>query len=350
VLLLGMVAPWALRLAIVGVEEAGTVAGRLYALSTAGSLVGTLLAALLLIPAIGTRRTFLTFAVCLAIVAVVGIRSNRRVAAAPVIIAALFALPVGTIKAANNGRVVYEKETEYQYARVIQYPDGERRLELNEGHAVHSLYRPGSVLTQDYWDAMYEDAANARSVAILGNAAGTTARIFHTLRPRTKLDPVEIDPVLTSIGYRWFGLPRSIHVHNADARPFLRQHPHTRWDAILVDAYRQPYIPFYLVTKEFFQLVRDRLTPNGVVVVNVGHPQDNDALEKEMTATMRAVFPRVRRDPAEPTNTILVAGRNPQGARLHPPLSGGRVYTDDRAPVEWLIDRSLVQYAAHDER
>jgi hypothetical protein len=117
-----------------------------------------------------------------------------------------------------------------------------------------------------------------------------------------------------------------------------------------VDAYRQPYIPFYLVTKEFFQLVRDRLTPNGVVVVNVGHPQDNNALEKEMTATMRAVFPRVRRDPAEPTNTILVAGRNPQGARLQPPLSGGSVYTDDRAPVEWLIDRSLVQYAAHDGR
>jgi spermidine synthase len=347
VLLLGMVAPWALRLAVDTVEEAGTVAGRLYALSTAGSLVGTLLSALLLIPAIGTRRTFVTLAICLAVVAVVGLRSRRGAVAAPLVLAGLLAIPAGTLKAAEDGaRVIYEKETEYQYARVLQEPNGERRLELNEGHAIHSLYRPGTVLTGDYWDAMLFDSGRPRSVAILGNAAGTTARAFHTLRPNVRLDPVEIDPELTRIGYRWFGLPRSIKVHHQDARPFLRQSDGRHWDAILVDAYRQPYIPFYLVTKEFFQLVRDRLTPNGQVVVNVGHPQGDHALEKVMTATMRSVFPQVRRDPAKPTNTILVAGRHPVGGRLRAPLSGGEVYTDDRAPVEWLIDRSLVKYAA----
>ena len=351
VLLLGMVSPWALRIAVVSVEEAGTVAGRLYALSTAGSLVGTLLSALVLIPAVGTRNTFLTFAICLAAVAAVGLRS-RRAAGVPLVLAALVAVPVGTIKPATDGRVVYEKETPYQYARVIQSTDGERRLELNEGHAVHSLYRPGTVLTGDYWDAMRTDARaggrTPRSVAILGNAAGTTAREFHVLDPTTRLDPVEIDPELTAIGHRWFGLPRSIRVHHEDARPFLRRRPDQRWDAILIDAYRQPYIPFYLVTKEFFQLVRHRLTPKGVVVVNVGHPKGHDELEKAMTATMRAVFPEVRRDPTTPTNTILVGGDELIGAQLAAPLPGGEVYTDDRAPVEWLIDRSLVEYAAAD--
>jgi spermidine synthase len=347
VLLLGMVAPWALRLAVASVDEAGTVAGRLYALSTAGSLVGTLLSALVLIPAIGTRRTFLAFALALAVVAVIGIRSRRSVVAAPVVIAGLLVVPVDTIKDATNGaRVIYEKETEYQYARVVQDTDGERRLELNEGHAVHSLYRPGTVLTGDYWDAMYADAGAPRRVAILGNAAGTTARAFHKLRPATHVDAVEIDPELTEIGRRWFDLPRSIRVHHEDARPFLRRHDGERWDAILLDCYRQPYIPFYLVTREFFELVRDRLTPNGVVVINVGHPEGNDALEKAMTATLREVFPHVRRDPAMPTNTILVGGRSLAGGRLQPPLAGGEVYTDDRAPVEWLIDRSLVEYAA----
>src|SRR3954453_12446026 len=313
VLLLGMVAPWAMRLAVTSVDEAGTVAGRLYALSTAGSLVGTLLSALVLIPAVGTRRTFLAFAICLAVVAALGIRSQRRVLAAPVLIAALAVVPAETIKPANGERVVYEKETEYQYARVLENGAGERRLELNEGHAVHSLYRPGSVLTNDYWDAMYADAGQPRSVAILGNAAGTTARAFATLRPATRIDAVEIDPELTKIGRRWFGLPRSVRVHHEDARPFLRRTDGARWDAILVDAYRQPYIPFYLVTKEFFQLVRERLTPRGVVVVDVGHPRGNDALEKAMTATMQSVFPAVRRDPAMPTNTILVAGRDLHG-------------------------------------
>ena len=141
VLLLGAVSPWAIRLAVSSVEEAGTVAGRLYALSTAGSLVGTLLSALLLIPLVGTRRTFLIFALAIALIAVAGLRPVGRWALAPAAIAVLIALPVGTLKAdtEDGGRVIHEAETEYQYARVIEYPDGERTLELNEGQAQHSV-------------------------------------------------------------------------------------------------------------------------------------------------------------------------------------------------------------------
>src|SRR4051794_26866868 len=155
VLLLGTVSPWAIRLAVESVEEAGTVAGRLYALSTAGSLVGTLTSALLFIPLIGTRRTFLIFALAIAVCAVTGLRPLRRWALAPVAIAALIALPVGTLKAQTaDGRVIHEAETEYQYARVVEGGDGTRYLELNEGQAEHSEYRPGSVLTGDYWDGI----------------------------------------------------------------------------------------------------------------------------------------------------------------------------------------------------
>src|SRR3954447_15926853 len=353
VLLLGAVSPWARRLAREDVENAGTIAGRLYALSTAGSLVGTLLAALVLIPAVGTRRTFLTFAILLAVVAAFGLRPRARAAAGPLAIAALMLIPIGTIKSSHDARVVYEKETEYQYARVLQAGNGSRRLELNEGHATHSLYVPGTVVTADYWDAMLADsfagAHRPRSVAILGNAAGTTARAFHRLYPEIRLDPVEIDPELTKVGYRWFGLPRSIAVHNEDARPYLRQQGGRRWDAILLDAYRQPYVPFYLVTKEFFQLVRERLGPGGILVVNVGHPENHAELEKAVSATMRAVFAEVRRDVATPTNTIVVGGASLRDdGRLQPALPGGRVYTDDRAPFEWLIHRVPVDYAAGD--
>ena len=141
VLLLGTVSPWAIRLAVHSVEEAGTVAGRLYALSTAGSLLGTLLSALLLIPLVGTRRTFLIFALAIAVVAVWGLRPLGRWALAPAAIAVLIALPVGTLKADTDGsgRVIHEAETEYQYARVIEEDDGSRTLELNEGQADHSL-------------------------------------------------------------------------------------------------------------------------------------------------------------------------------------------------------------------
>jgi spermidine synthase len=379
VLLLGAVSPYAIRLAVSTVEEAGTVAGRLYALSTAGSLVGTLISALLLIPLVGTRRTFLIFALAIALMAVWGLRPVRRYALAPAAIAALIALPVGTLKAADTdgGRVIHEAETEYQYARVIEYPDGHRTLELNEGQAQHSIYYPDTVLTGDVWDghlvlgfAAFDEPPGR--VAILGNAAGTTSRAYEEFFPQTRIDGVEIDGELSEIGREYFDMnnPR-LHLYHEDARPFLRRID-ARYDQISVDAYRQPYIPFYLTTVEFFETVRDRLRPGGVLVVNAGHPEGQDDLEKVLTATIGEVFPNVLRDPIEDTNTLLVASEAPLSAarlreaagsmpaglrgtalaaatRLQPRLRGGTVYTDDKAPVEWLIDKSIVDYAADGE-
>jgi len=376
VLLLGAVAPYAVRLTVRTVEEAGRVAGRLYAISTLGSLAGVFLAALVLIPLVGTRRTFLTFALALALVAVPAL--GRRFALAPLALAGLLAIPVGTVKATGGARVIWDSETEYQYARVVQETDGERRLELNEGEAIHSVYRPGAFLTGDYWDEMLVLPFAARtdpprSVAILGNAAGTTARAFGHFFPRSRVDGVEIDGELSDVGRRLFDLRGpNLHLHTADARPFLRRATR-RWDLVVVDAYRQPYIPFYLATREFFALVRDRLAPGGMVAINVGHPEGSDTLEKVLSATMADVFGTVLRDPSQRTNVMLVgtdarasaaalraaAPRLPfelrrvaqaTAARLGPRLPGGSVYTDDRAPVEWLIDTSIVQVAARGER
>ncbi len=377
VVLLGTVAPYAVRLSVRAVDEAGRVSGRLYAISTLGSLAGVFASALVLIPLVGTRRTFLAFALALALAAVPAL--GRRFVLAPVGVALLLAIPVGTVKATGDARVVWDRETEYQYARVVQERSGERRLELNEGEAVHSLYRPGEWLTGDYWDEMLvapfaaAGAGTPRSVAILGNAAGTTARAYGHFFPHARVDGVELDGALSDVGRRLFDLHGpGLHLHTADARPFLRRATR-RWDAIVVDAYRQPYIPFYLATREFFAEVRDHLGARGVVAVNVGHPEGSDRLEQVLTATMGDVFEHVVRDPSETTNSVLVASRAPLGAgalrraartlpaalrpvaeataaRLAPGLPGGRVYTDDVAPVEWLVDASIVRVAAHGER
>lgn len=375
-LLLGTVAPYAIRLAVVRVEEAGTVAGRLYAVSTLGSLTGVFLSALVLIPFLGTRRTFLAFALALAVTAAASL--SRRWMLAPAAVAAAMAIPVGTVKATGDDRVIWERETPYQYARVVEDPDGERRLELNEGQAVHSVYAPGRWLTGDYWDEFLVlplaalDAA-PRSVAIVGNAAGTTARSYGHYFPSSRVDGVELDGALSDVGRELFDLhgPR-LQLHTADGRTFLRASSR-RWDAVFVDAYRQPYVPFHLATREFFALVRERLTPGGVVLVNVGHPESSDALERTLSATLGDVFAHVARDPSQETNTILIASdRRPSPAglaratpwlprelrplaaevagRLAPALRGGDVYTDDRAPVEWLIDASIVEVAASGER
>ena len=163
------------------------------------------------------------------------------------------------------------------------------------------------------------------------------------------------------------GSNQNLSVHNEDARPWLRR-SEGGFDVIMVDAYRQPYIPFYLATREFFELARDRLAPGGAVVVNAGHPEGNDDLERVLSATMAEVFQTVLRDPIESTNTLLIGTDSPasaanlsraarefpaelravaevEAARIGPRLRGGAVYTDDKAPVEWLIDRSILGYA-----
>jgi spermidine synthase len=372
VILLGACSPYAIRLALPDVEHSGRIAGRLYAISTAGSLFGTMMAALVLIPFAGTQRTFLTLALALALVASAGL--GWRSLVTPAALVALLATPGGAIKATDEGRVLYEAETALQYVRVIEQPDGDRALELNEGQAIHSLYRPGSYLTDGYWDGMLTLPFTALTeppgrVAVLGNGAGTTSRALGHFFPKAQIDAVEIDPELTAIGRRYFhmGSRPELTVHSEDARPWLRRSTGP-YDVIAVDAYRQPYIPFYMTTREFFALARDRLSPDGVVVVNVGHPSGSDDLETVVGRTMAEVFPTVVRDPFDDTNTLLAATQVPasarrlraaaalpprlrplalrQAERIGPRLPGGTVYTDDRAPVEWLVDRSILGYAA----
>jgi len=372
-LLLGMASPYAVRLRVDAVAGAGRTAGRLYAISTVGSLVGTFLAALLLIPVVGTRRTFLIFAAAMALAALPHLaRRWLPAAVVPLVILGLIALPTGTVKAAGgNERVIWERETEYQYARVVEESDGTRFLELNEGHAVHSVYRAGRWLTGNYWDEMlamaYAGGRLPDSVAILGSAAGTTARQLGHYLPDARVDAVEIDGELTKVGRELFDLRGPhLHTHTADARPWLEA-TDRRFDVIMVDAYRQPYIPFYLTTREFFALAKKHLNPGGVLVVNSAHPEQSDTLEKVLTATMETAFGEghVWRDPSEPTNSVLVgttAAMTPPArlravlpslspdlaevvsataGRTVPGLRGGRVYTDDVAPVEWLVDMSL---------
>ncbi len=375
VMLLGAASPWAIRLRLERVEDAGSTAGRLYAISTVGSLVGTFLAALLLVPFVGTRRTFLVFALALALtVAVVLRRPGHRLLSLG--LAVLLAMPAGGIKAtADRGRVIYEAETAHQYVRVVERPDGSRRLELNEGHGVHSRYVPGTRLSNGVWDGylVLPFAARRRPpgrLAILGSGAGTTTRAYGHYFPATRVDAVELDGHLHEVGKRFFGLREraGLRLVTDDARPFLRR-TRARYDAIFVDAYHQQYIPFYLATREFFELARERLRPEGVLIVNAVHPEGSTSLGRVLSAGLRAVFPTVVRDPIRPRNTLLLAAQGPAGRRqllraapdLHPDLaslaretvsrlapawSGGPVYTDDRAPVEWLIDRAIVEYLA----
>ena len=374
VVLLGMVSPFAVRLAVSRVETAGAVAGRLYALSTAGSLFGTFLPALVLIPAIGTQRTFLVTAALVACSAcfVLGL----RYVVVGVALAALVAVPPGAVK--RQAGVIHEETSFYQYIQVVQRPDGRRLLYLNEGIAVHSVWRPRSVLTGGEWDTYLALppllGRRLERVAILGNAGGTTARSLGVFYPQAAVDGVELDPAVTRVGRRYFGLddnPR-LTVHTADARPFLRA-TRARYDLIFVDAYHQPYVPFYLATREFFRLARERLAPGGILALNVAATPDDKRLVHDISGTVATEFPQVLEWPALHFSTIVVGLTGPltheeltsrlrSGPAALAPLrkllareerpvrASSDPWTDDHVPVEWVTDRMIVSFAAHGGR
>ncbi len=370
VVALGMVAPFAIRLSSEHerTAAAGGTAGTVFALSTAGSLLGTFLPALLLIPLVGTQRTLLGVSALLAATSALAL---GRVGLVPVAcIVALLALPPGTIR--SGGDVLYETESAYQFIRVVQ--DGnERVLELNEGVVAHSVYDPASVLTGGYWDLFLAPPSlldhPVRRVAILGNAGGTVARAYRRFYPQARIDGVEIDPKVSAVGERYFGLEpgRLVHLYNEDARPFLLAH-HYRYDVICVDAYRQPYVPFYLATREFYELVRARLRPGGIVALNVASLPRDHALVEQSAGTLATVFPRVYTWQALRFNALVIGldhpltagslarARRSAPARLRPlvrllerqaaPVAPARdPWTDDRAPVEWVVDRMIVNAA-----
>ena len=243
---------------------------------------------------------------------------------------------------------------------------------------MHSVWRPDSVLTGGVWDAFLALppllGRPLERVAILGNAGGTTARALGVYYPDAEVDGVELDPAVSRVGPRFFGMDENprLTVHDADARPFLRS-TDERYDLIVVDAYRQPYVPFYLATREFFRLVREHLAPGGIVALNVAAVPDDKRLVDAVGGTLAAELPQVLEWPAlplqhdrarsdraaRPDARFAVSPHGPADlaslrellARDARPLeAAGRPWTDDRAPVEWLTDRMIVSYAAEGGR
>jgi predicted membrane-bound spermidine synthase len=366
VTLLGAVSPFAIRLRLVDVAEAGTVAGRLYALSTAGSIFGTFASALVGIPFLGTQRTLELTAIALA--ATAPLLLGRRWLAVPAAAALLLIIPAGAVKAGTN--VIYETESPYQYIRVVDDGDGWRALELNEGVARHSVWRHGDVLTGGYWDLFLVVprllARSPREVLVIGNSGGTIARALGRFYPDASIDGIEIDAEVSDVGRRYFGLGdnRRLHVVTADGRVFLEL-TRKRYDLIVVDAYRQPYIPFHLATREFFELAREHLEPGGMLALNVAAGPGGGGLSRAIGSTVLAGFPQAWRWRAMRYNHVVLgltapatrgallsrARHLPRAVRPLLPLLERRLervraeaepLTDDRAPVEWLTDELVL--------
>jgi spermidine synthase len=379
VILLGMVSPFVIRLRIRQLETAGNAAGAVYALSTLGSILGTFIPVFWLIPTFGTRPTIFILAMTLGLISTAGLLESgprRLYLLLPIVIAALALLSGGSIRSAAYGVRIYEAESAYNYIQVVQ--DGtERLLFLNEGQAVHSIYDPTTLYTHGYWDdallaPFFGSGQVPRRVALVGLAGGTVARQFTAIDGPIPIDGVELDPKIVDVGRRYFAMTQpNLHVTVADGRYWMATEA-GRYDVIFVDAYRQPYIPFYLTTREFFESARAHLTEGGVVAINVGRTATDNRLVDALSGTMSAVFPYVFIVDSNQrySNSVVYATSTPMAVdqfvtriqtqdnpKLQPIVAdaiasgnirqahpNGIVFTDDLAPVERLIDEIILGY------
>lgn len=387
VTLLGTTSPFAIRLAISDTQNAGKISGRIYAVSTLGSFLGTFLPVLVLIPTIGTYRTFLVISGMLLIIAMIGlflvsgVKGLVRVSWMPIILILLAIFGNRSTDKASVG-MIYEKDSAYNYIQVLEQ-DGYHLLRLNDGQGVHSIYKEGQynyngpwerVLVAPFFNAAPYAVIDVQNMAIVGLAAGTTAKEASQVFPNVQIDGFEIDPEIVAVGRQYFDMNESnLNVIIQDGRWGLKNSVKL-YDVISIDAYRPPYIPWHMTTLEFFQIVHDHLTPDGVMVINIGRAPDDRQLVDSLYTTISQVFPTIYiSDLADSFNTILFAttgSTNIQNLRenyltlsndpgtpqyllqiiadtydgLQPAPGEAMIFTDDLAPVEQITNSMIYKF------
>jgi spermidine synthase len=295
--LMAVTSPFVIRLTTQSVEKVGRAAGAVYAISTVGSIAGTLGTAFYLIGALGTRDLLRVLGFALigtAAVALVASRSRRI--ALPM--AALLGLLLMGTPAGAAEKVLLERDSAFH--RLFVTEEGHYRWLRadNIWHTQMDLRDPqGRGLPYaDYIDLAFVFNPDIRKVLVIGLGGGTVPKRFVRDYPNVIVDAVEIDPAVITIAKRYFYVkegPR-LRIHEADGRQFLRRSKE-KWDLILLDAYYADTVPFFLTTKEFFLIVKDHLTPNGMLVNNVvGHiAGPRSKFFRSVYKTMDDVFPQL---------------------------------------------------------
>ncbi len=316
-LLLGMVSPFAIRLATKSFEKLGKVSGNLYALSTLGSIVGTFLTVFVLIPEFGVNKILLSLGVALLVVAFLGLGFRMKVFVLLILVVLPFAAPsminrrltVATYTFAL-GDTIYETDTPYHHLLVADAYDPTlqaqvRYLIMDDNlHSAMDLQDPSKTVFAytDYFHLGFLLNPTISRVLFIGGGGFTGPNAFLRDYPNVTVDVVEIDPEVIRVAEQYFGVNASdprLRIYNDDGRVYLTRSSQT-YDLIVLDAYSRSYVPFHMMTSEFFQLVAAHLTKEGSVISNLIASTGSGAeLLNAEVKTMSATFPNIYLFPVE---------------------------------------------------
>ncbi len=366
---LGTIAPLAVKLALADFKKTGRIVGKLYALSNAGSIIGTFLGGFILISFLGSGRILTLLSITLALLAVLVFIANRAWpsrwawAVLPLIGAAL--IPVsGPIILAEGETLLADVDTRYSRTWIVDQQLGgatvrSLRNSVRGYQSAMAIEYPGELLLP--YTRMFESfkafKPDAKDALMIGGSAYIYPQHFLFEDPSRRVTVVEIDPGLTQLAKTYFGLKDDarLTIQYEDGRTYLNR-SNAQHDLIVMDAFNSGIaIPFQLTTLEAVQRLAGNLADDGIVMVNIISPlkgERNGFLAAEY-ATYREVFSSVNlyqvdpEDPETDQNVILIASRKPLVPRANSPyakelsqkewqeaLPAFPVLTDDFSPVE----------------
>jgi spermidine synthase len=319
--LLGMVSPFAIRLRTKSLDEVGSVAGNIFAVSTVASVISALLTGYFLIPNIGVRLLTVAIGAILLITASIGLTARRNLKTGALVATIILMGSAVLISIIPSNHAYPErgllalKQSPYAEIRVLDIEDL-RHLLIDGG--LHTVVNTASwkshfsyVAVLDLLNFFFEKPGK---LLLIGLGGGSIVKNFS--QDGWTVDVVEIDPEVTKIAYKYFGVePSEARIFNMDGRRFLSTHKE-KYDIIIMDAYGSSSIPFHLVSEEAFGLISSRLRPDGVFAINIFAVGLSAQIVKSLFATLKQHFEEVI---ALPTivapnvlqNVILLASNRP---------------------------------------
>jgi len=283
--LLGMISPVVVKLTVRNLEKVGNVVGKIYAVSTLGSILGTFLTGFFLISWMGTRNIILTMGVILILTAVFfgSLFRTKKPAIAFLLFPPflIWGIYDKAFKPPLRADTYFYKESDYFTIKLVETQGSDRKTRLEAlvlDNLVHSYVSLRNPLYFEYgYEKIYSEVFKWRfeqdeafSTLTIGGGGYTFPRYMEIAYPHAQIDVVEIDPEVTKIVYAYLGLPQNtrIRTYNTDGRWFVMSCK-TRYDVIFLDTFNDLSIPYHLTTKEFAQQLKDILNSGGLLVTNI---------------------------------------------------------------------------------
>ncbi len=372
-ILLGMVSPYIIKLYAQSTEHLGVQAGNIFSISTIGSIIGTFLPTLWLIPTIGTRWTILTFALLLIAVSGIGLHRDKRYVVTVTVVLVLFV--INPFFQPAQATSIYSTESAYQFINVLEIGQ-QRLLVFNEGLGIQSRYHPDELFLGSYYDyfaplpSLFDQ--EKISVGIIGLAGGTLSRaLYGVYGEKVLIDGVEIDGKVIEIVKNYFDLEQpTLTVYNEDGKMFI-QRQENKYDILVVDAYAQQlYIPWTMTTKEFWMDAKTAMKEHGVLALNINTTATDAPLFQAISNTIASVFENtyavsltedgaynyiILASPYEIDFNTLMSNDVPELVKelaehlaTHwTPITHDAtidLLTDDRAPIELMTEKMILEH------